>query len=46
MNEPPTIGGVYHQESYGLHRHLFLKSEKESIEISRNSAFDFSTRSN
>ena len=44
MQEPPQVGGVLHKESYGLHRRLFLKSEKENIAIEKNSAFDFSTR--
>lgn len=45
MENPPTVGGVAHQESYGLHRMLLLTGEAEKLVIERNSAYDFSTES-
>ena len=44
MAVPPSVGGVEHKESYGLHRRLFLKGENMNIRIEENSVFDFSTK--
>ncbi|MBY8964008.1 hypothetical protein KJK34_14715 [Flavobacterium sp. D11R37] len=44
MAQPPSVGGVEHKESYGLHRSLVLVGENENIAIGRNSAFDFTTK--
>ncbi|HOU69654.1 MAG TPA: hypothetical protein PKW49_13940 [Paludibacteraceae bacterium] len=44
MADPPSVGGVEHKESYGLHRRLFLKGENAIISIEENSVFDFSTK--
>lgn len=44
MDEPPVVGGVMHQESYGLDRQLLLVGKKRKIAVEKNSVFDFSTR--
>lgn len=44
MDDPPSVGGVEHLESYGLHRDLGLLGEHENVSVARNSVFDFSTR--
>lgn len=44
MVEPPSVGGVEHKESYGLHRRLFLKGKNMIIRVEENSVFDFSTK--
>jgi hypothetical protein len=44
MTVPPLVHGVMHEESYGLHRELWLKGEKTIIHIQKNSVFDFETK--
>lgn len=43
MENIPSVNGVLHKESYGLHHQLTLSNPNESLNISRNSVFDFST---
>lgn len=44
LPEFPDVGGVEHQESYGLNRQLFLVNETETISVGKNSVTDFSTK--
>lgn len=44
MTNPPSVGGVEHKESYGLHRKLILTRSSGNIEIRANNVVNFSTR--
>ena len=44
MNNPPSVHGVYNEESYGLQRELWLKDGNNTIHIQKNSVFDFSAK--
>ena len=44
MAVPPIVYGGMYEESYGLHRELWLKRENIIIHIQKNSVFDFDTK--
>ena len=44
MTVSPLVHGVMYEESYGLHRELWLKGENTIIHIQKNSVFDFETK--